>query len=74
MPKVMNARHLSGGKRSKESIDVQQTTESREIYRPPPGSMSECYSDVIFQNNCPEKSTIHNVHVGNQESTVHMAY
>ena len=38
LPKVMNARHLSGGKRSKEAIDVQQTTQVKEIYRPSPGS------------------------------------
>ena len=39
LPKVMNARYLSGGKRSKEAIDVQQTTQVQEVYRPSPGSM-----------------------------------
>lgn len=34
----MNAKYLSGGKRSKEAIDVQQTTQAQEIYRPSPGS------------------------------------
>lgn len=39
LPKVMNARHLSGGKRPKEAIDFQQSSLPQEIYKPPPGSM-----------------------------------
>lgn len=39
LPKVMNARHLSGGKRTKEAIDVQRSSVPQEIYKPPPGSM-----------------------------------
>ena len=35
----MNARCLSGGKRTKEEIDVQQSSVPQEIYKPPPGSM-----------------------------------
>lgn len=38
LPKVMNARHLSGGKRTKEAIDVQRSSVPQEIYKPPPGS------------------------------------
>ena len=39
LPKVMNARHLSGGKRTKDAIDVKQSMAPQEIYRPPAGSM-----------------------------------
>ena len=38
LPKVMNARHLSGGKKSKDTIDLQQALKGSEIYRPAPGS------------------------------------
>ena len=38
LPKVMNAKHLSGGKRSKDAIDMKNTTEAQEIYKPPVGS------------------------------------
>ena len=41
LPKIMNARHLSGGKRSKDSIDTKTMTEKKEIYRPPVGSKLE---------------------------------
>jgi len=34
----MNARYLSGGKRSKDAIDVQQSAAVQEVYRPAPGS------------------------------------
>ena len=39
LPKVMNARHLSGGKRSKDTIDMHRSSVPQEIYRPSPGSM-----------------------------------
>ncbi|XP_074638159.1 UPF0193 protein EVG1 homolog [Acropora palmata] len=39
LPKIMNARHLSGGKRSKDSIDTKTMTEKKEIYRPPVGKL-----------------------------------
>ena len=39
LPKVMNARHLSGGKKTKETIDIQKSVEPQQIYRPAPGSM-----------------------------------
>ena len=39
LPKVMNARHLSGGKRSKDTIDMHRSKVPQEIYRPSPGSM-----------------------------------
>jgi len=39
LPKVMNARHLSGGKRPKEAIDIQQSSVPQEIYKPPPGKL-----------------------------------
>ena len=39
LPKVMNARHLSGGKRSKDAIDMHRSKVPQEIYRPSPGSM-----------------------------------
>ena len=35
----MNARHLSGGKRSKDAIDLHRSSVPQEIYRPSPGSM-----------------------------------
>ena len=35
----MNARHLSGGKKTKETIDIQKSVEPQQIYRPAPGSM-----------------------------------
>ncbi|XP_073246485.1 UPF0193 protein EVG1 homolog [Porites lutea] len=42
LPKVMNARHLSGGKRSKDTIDMHRSSVPQEIYRPSPGkSISE---------------------------------
>lgn len=41
LPKIMNARHLSGGKRSKDSIDTKTMREKKEIYRPPVGSKLE---------------------------------
>ncbi|XP_068672708.1 UPF0193 protein EVG1 homolog [Montipora foliosa] len=39
LPKVMNAKHLSGGKRSKDAIDMKNTTEAQEIYKPPVGKL-----------------------------------
>lgn len=39
LPKVMNARHLSGGKKTKETIDIQKNVEPQEIYRPAPGKL-----------------------------------
>ncbi|KAL9956561.1 hypothetical protein ACROYT_G038054 [Oculina patagonica] len=39
LPKVMNARHLSGGKRTKDAIDVQQSSVPQENYRPAPGKL-----------------------------------
>ena len=35
----MNARHLSGGKKTKETIDIQKSVEPQQIYQPAPGSM-----------------------------------
>ncbi|XP_027046963.1 UPF0193 protein EVG1 homolog [Pocillopora damicornis] len=39
LPKVMNARHLSGGKKTKETIDIQKSVEPQQIYRPAPGKL-----------------------------------
>ncbi|KAJ7372667.1 hypothetical protein OS493_017939 [Desmophyllum pertusum] len=39
LPKVMNARYLSGGKRTKDAIDVQQSSGPQEIYQPAPGTL-----------------------------------
>ena len=41
-PKVMNARHLTSGKRKKETIEQISKSNKDDNYRPKPGSKYKC--------------------------------
>jgi len=53
LPKVMNARYLSGGKRSKDAIDIQQSAAVQEVYRPVPGSKCNQMSLIDLDQKPP---------------------
>ena len=51
-PKVMNARHLTSGKRKKETIEQISKSNKDDNYRPKPGSKYKC---SIGLNSSSEK-------------------